>query len=241
VLDDSKWLAGFEDGWVDSERQFVFQFETRLTFMSYVNRDVVPESELSSVEQLLDAKWKGKISAQDPRINGPMSVYMAYLIALKGEDWVRKLFDHDLTLMRTGREQAEALVRGRNPIALSVNSADIEEFRQQGVAGANIQRLAPDSPAGRRLTSGFGNVTMINRAPHPNAAKVFINWLLTREGQKAYVDAVGNNSRRLDVQGKGETAPDPKVKYEVNERNGRPVPKFRSLHVFGERNVQIAF
>jgi ABC-type Fe3+ transport system substrate-binding protein len=39
----------------------------------------------------------------------------------------------------------------------------------------------------------------INRAPHPNAAKVFLNWLLGKEGQTAFAKAMGYVSRRVDV------------------------------------------
>ena len=41
---------------------------------------------------------------------------------------------------------------------------------------------------------------MINQAPHPNAAKVFINWLLSQEGQTVYAKATLYNSRRTDVE-----------------------------------------
>jgi len=36
-------------------------------------------------------------------------------------------------------------------------------------------------------------------APHPNAAKVFINWLLSREGQEVFSRAMGQPTRRLEV------------------------------------------
>ena len=44
----------------------------------------------------------------------------------------------------------------------------------------------------------------MNRAPHPNAAKVFINWLLSREGQSLFQRVISlpgdaRNSRRIDV------------------------------------------
>ena len=46
---------------------------------------------------------------------------------------------------------------------------------------------------------GSGALTMLNRAPHPNAAKVYINWLLSKEGQTEYAVLNGNISARLDV------------------------------------------
>lgn len=223
VLDDAKWLGGFADGWVDKGHQFEFEFQSRLEYVAMVNRDIVPESELSTVDQLLDPKWKGKIASLDPRGVGPLSAFLGYLAGMgKGEDWVRKLFAQDLVVLADGRQVAEAVMRGRYPIAMAVPSGDIEQLKQEGL-GANVKPLAPDAADGRRLTSGFGNVMLVNKAPHPNAARVYINWLLSQEGQKAWVEATAQNSRRLDVPGPAATAPKPNVKYELKEREGSPL------------------
>jgi len=48
-------------------------------------------------------------------------------------------------------------------------------------------------------SGGTGTVALFNRAPHPNAAKVLVNWLLTQEGQVAVSKQTGYNSRRTDV------------------------------------------
>lgn len=58
---------------------------------------------------------------------------------------------------------------------------------------------------GESLTTGGGSISLIKGAPHPNAAKVFINWFLSRKGQIAlqkHKDLYGNippNSRRIDI------------------------------------------
>ena len=44
-----------------------------------------------------------------------------------------------------------------------------------------------------------GAVALFNRAPHPNAAKVYLNWLLSKEGQTIFARATGYISARLDV------------------------------------------
>lgn len=222
VLDDSKWRGGLDAGWVDKERQSVYEFEGRLTFMSWVNRGLAPESELRTVDQLVDPKWKGKIAVQDPRVPGVMSTALGYLMSLKGEDWIRKLLAQDLTIVNEGRQHAEGLVRGRFPIAMGVSSADFEQFTREGLMG-NIKPLEGDTASGARVTAGFAVITLINKAPHPNAAKLHINWLLSQEGQKAYTEATNQNSRRLDVAGPAETAPRAGVKYEVSETEESPL------------------
>ena len=110
----------------------------------------------------------------------------------------------------------ESVVRGRYPIMMGVNAANIETFRAEGLAG-NLKPLAVDSPGGSTLSGGFGHVMLINKAPHPNAAKLFANWVLSKEGQQAYVDATNLKSRRADVTGgPTELIPLPGVKYANN-------------------------
>ncbi|MDP2645659.1 MAG: extracellular solute-binding protein [Desulfobacterales bacterium] len=221
VLDDTKWIGGFEGGWVDLAGQYIFQAEGRLDFIFLVNRDLAPESELNRVEQLVEPKWKGRIVAEDPRKGGKTMVDTAYLLMVKGEEWVRKLLAQDLVIMDNGRQRAEAVIKGRFPVGMGLSPTYLTSFQKAGVMG-HTQQLAPDTPAGARQTNGFGNVMLINRAPHPNAAKVFINWFLSRAGQKAHVEATTNNSRRLDVAGLAQTALKPNVQYQnLNlEKNG---------------------
>jgi ABC-type uncharacterized transport system YnjBCD substrate-binding protein len=57
---------------------------------------------------------------------------------------------------------------------------------------------------GVNISSAFGQVALMNRAPHPNAARVFINWLLSREGQIVFQKVLSiagdaKDSRRIDV------------------------------------------
>ena len=222
VKDASKWLGGDDLAWQDNEKQYIFFLEGRLSFTMYVNRDIVPVSELSTYDQLLDPKWKGKIVSADPRSgSGSSAKSLMYLLAVKGEDYVRKLIAQDLVLMQ-GRAIVEALARASSPLGLGVNAADIEQFQREGV-GKGIQPLNRSEPGGAYMSGGFGNLALINKAPHPNAAKVYINWLLSKEGQTAYVQATGNNSRRLDVEGPADSAPDPKVKYlDINGEGSIP-------------------
>ena len=56
---------------------------------------------------------------------------------------------------------------------------------------------------GSSFSAGGGSVSYLNQAPHPNAAKVFLNWFLSRKGQMA-LQKLGDvddpaNSRRIDI------------------------------------------
>jgi ABC-type Fe3+ transport system substrate-binding protein len=49
------------------------------------------------------------------------------------------------------------------------------------------------------ISGGFGSISLINKAPHPSAAKVFLNWFLSREGQTSWQRNVDSNSLRVDI------------------------------------------
>ena len=57
----------------------------------------------------------------------------------------------------------------------------------------------PTPKEGTYVSSGSGNVVVLKGAPHPNAAKLFLNWMLSREGQEIYGRSTGQATRRLDV------------------------------------------
>lgn len=210
VLDDSKWFDGFNAGFNDLGRKFAFGFEGSLSFSVYVNRDVVPESALSSIDQLTDPQWRGKFSWQDPTIASAGATVAGQLLLVQGEDWLRKGFSQGVVSTKDSRQQVDWLVRGQYPISMGVSSAMLRTFKQQGV-GKNVVPLAPKSPAGARISSGFGTLMVLDRAPHPSATKVFVNWLFGKDEQSQWIRASGTNSRRLDVDGPAESALNPDV------------------------------
>jgi iron(III) transport system substrate-binding protein len=211
VLDDSKWLGGFDDGFMDGARAYVYDYRGELLRTVAVNRDFVAETQLSRVEDLVDPQWKGRISMYDPRQAGKAASDAGHWGMLMGEDWLRRLLAQPPVVTTDRRQQIEWVVRGQYPIALAADTTFQTEFRRQGL-GLNVRPLAPESDLGSRLayTSTIG---LINQAPHPNAAKVFLNWALSRDGQALWARITEQNSRRLDVTGPPETALDPKRQY----------------------------
>ena len=67
--------------------------------------------------------------------------------------------------------------------------------------GAEIAFAEMKEP--RQLTQGYSLLCAFNKAPHPNAQKLFVNWLLTREGNTILAQASGYASTRVDASVEG--------------------------------------
>ena len=194
VLDDKAWRGGFEAGFADADKKLGFSFMERVLPI-IVNTDLVKEGEIKTVQDLLNPKWKGKILWGDVR-DGATFGQMTPVRLKHGDEVVKRLMvDQQPTFSRDIRQMMELTIRGQYAITNSNSRSFYQEFIQQGV-GKNLKFL--DIPDLSYLTLSDG-LWLVDRAPHPNAAKVFANWVATRAGQESYVRLVEQNSRRLDV------------------------------------------
>ena len=215
VLDDKAWRDGFEAGLVDKDKQLSYLFAEEVLPRFIIDSNQVKEGEIKSARDLLDPKWKGRIFLADVRTGNtfPLMVPMRQNL---GDDAVKRLMvDQQPVFSRDFRQIIEAIVRGRYAIGNSGQPAILKEFQDQGL-GKNVKSLdLPDAAA----TASSGGLFLVNRAPHPNAAKLFINWVLTKEGQSAWCVPNRWNSRRLDVPpGDPDAVPKPGVKYFAGAR-----------------------
>ena len=197
ILDDKAWLGGFAAGWQDHEKKFTFAFDFTVSAPGYVNWDFVKRDDLKTLRDLLKPEFAGKIVWDDPRLGGPGIATGTTMLLNLDESYLAKLVGtQKIAYSNNGRQEAEWVVRGQYPIGLATGSQDLEQFWRQGL-GKNVEIWMGDikTVAGG---PGFGAVALMDKAPHPNAAIVYLNWLLSKEGQTEYVKS-GRNSRRLDV------------------------------------------
>lgn len=197
VADESKWLGGFDYGWLDKGHQYAWSILLTKSANEgfWVNRNLVSEEELNSVEQLADPKWKGKIISLSSEGGSAQNTMMMQLIGY-GEDWLEGLIANEPVVVRDHRQQIEALIHGQYAIATTLDTTELQDFRSSGADISHIEPLEQEIPS---LSNACESLQLHADMPHPNAAKIYINWLLSQEQQQLWNDVIGTNSRRLDV------------------------------------------
>ncbi len=101
---------------------------------------------------------------------------------------------HYICLQRDNRLMVEWVARGKYPLNIGARDEEVREFSSSGAPISQAIRSE-----GTYLTGGNGFVSLAKGAPHPNAAKIFINFLLSKEGQAISSKATGSQSARIDV------------------------------------------
>ncbi|HTI87994.1 MAG TPA: extracellular solute-binding protein [Alphaproteobacteria bacterium] len=194
---DDKWVHGFADGWMDRGKTYVYAFDAGLQETAIINWDVVKREDVKSVRDILKPQYAGKILFDEPRRGGSGNGSSMGILVNFGEEFLRKLYAQKVAVNENRRQTAEWLVRGRYPIVFGTGMNELAIFREQGL-GKNIGPI-PMTPGEKiQMTPGFGAVSLVDRAPHRNAAIVYVNWLLSADGQRAWTDTE-RTSRRLDI------------------------------------------
>jgi iron(III) transport system substrate-binding protein len=195
VLDRTKWKKG-KLWFADPEERYVLKLFYSVGGSFYINTKVVRPAEFQSARVLLDPKWRGKISTEDPRIDGSGSNRAAELYRQLGESFVKQLYiDQKPAITRDRRQITDWLARGSHPISLTARDPEVERMQEEGLPVTVIFDL-PD--VGGRIEA-TRELALLNQAPHPNAARVFVNWIASREGMEAYSRAYLRASLRNDV------------------------------------------
>ncbi|MDH3242335.1 MAG: extracellular solute-binding protein, partial [Alphaproteobacteria bacterium] len=201
VLDKSKWHGGrFWYGDKDLKYTFFYTAAISDDYNFWYNTQKVSKEEIAAIKtpwDLLKPKWKGKLAGyalDDP--SGIRQMIDAWKSPDQGPDWVKKfLTEMNVTFSSDRRVVETWLVRGRYPIMPSAGEGN-EELRELAKKGLPVKEALLPTKVGMLRASGSGCcISAFKNAPHPNAAKLFANWFLTKEGQTIIHETIPNLSR----------------------------------------------
>jgi iron(III) transport system substrate-binding protein len=220
VLDPAKYRTG-KPLFMDPAEQYVLRTANYSNHDVAVNTDQVRPADIVTPQDLLKPEYRGKMAAYDPTIPGAGISDAIYKYERLGRDYVKRLFvDQEVFFTRDHRQTADLLAHGSRPLAMYLQGQAIGDLQEQGLPVTALPHLQGLAPA---VTGGFSYVGLLDRAPHPNAAKLFVNWMTSREGQQLWQEAQRQASTRNDLDETGmpdwfkRTVPDPAIEYFDNQ------------------------
>ena len=193
VKDPKQWWGGHI--WVDNAKRFIYAFVAYQTVSLWSNPNEYKPAEFRTFDDLLNPRLHGKIGISDPRTPGSGSSMWSYMLYIKGEEYLKRLVAQKLFVTRDLRLLAENLVKGKLAVTSGIAYSEYLPFIKASLPVAPL----PVPQEGLYATGGYGHLTILKNPPHPNATKVFVNWLLSRDGQEIFSRAMGVGTRRLDV------------------------------------------
>ncbi len=219
VVDQSLWYKGTHR-YSDPEEKYVFAFSanaelTPIGMRFNTNKLPIKEAKkIDSVWTFLDKRFAGQIVSLPPTASGALGTYFTVMVHPDlGPKYLRRMFRRELNVQFSSdfRQIADRVARGKYTMAIFVGSGgrDIDRLGRQGLPVASFTQIIDKPVKERPILQGTGasnNIMVVNRRPHPYAAKLFVNWLLSKEGQtimQIKSERVPDQSFREDVTEKG--------------------------------------
>ncbi len=196
VTDQSAWFKK-QHLYADFKKTlFILQGNVTTTIAAYNTAKHKP-GELKSHRDLLDPKWRGKMVSFDPSGRGALGSWKGvYYNKNLGPKFIQRLFSEmDVIIASDFRMAVDWVASGKYELFIKGRSTEVSDAMKKGMP-IDIFRSPPEEGY---LSGGYGHLAVMNRAPHPNAAKVFANWILSREGQTVWQTKSDNNSMRMDI------------------------------------------
>jgi len=158
--------------------------------IGYNSQLVPPDAVPKSYDDLLQPRWKGQLGWDSEEYY----LFGALLKARgkeKGLDYWRRLAAQQINFRKGYTLISELVSAGEFPVAVSLYQHRVDEYAEKG---APLQWIAPNP-----LVGGDPNkISLLKNAPRPNAAKLFIDFMLSAEGQKLLQDK-GRSPGRIGI------------------------------------------
>lgn len=154
------------------------------------NTTLVPADKApKSFEDMLDPFWKGKMSVSGSPATS--SNWVGTMMLEKGEDFVRRVGRQEVRVFgQTARAVANLMITGEVIMSPNTYDSHVDDSRKKGAP------LAYADPDAVPVTDT--GISVARNAPHPHAMMLFTDYLMSTEGQKAYI-AIGYSSARSDM------------------------------------------
>lgn len=203
ILPEVKDLKYWKDGkldFTDNTQKFNLVFAVYGKVAIVYNPTLLDPQKAGELSywDLTKPELKGRVIARDPRTAGPGQTSFLFLYAHPqlGPDLIRALGKNDVVLTRDDRQLLEWVSVGKYAIGIGHSDLQLADLKKSGIQNIRTQPMLKE---GTYTTAGFSSLIVFNDPPHPNAARVYLNWLLSKEGQTLWTATAGYPSRRTDM------------------------------------------
>lgn len=184
IRPDVKDGANYHGGkllWASKQDDFILLERGGVDGTVWVNRDVLPSSQFNSIDQLIDPALKGKITIRTPNAPHGGSLAATGFLNAKGPAFIEKLFiDQQPQYVENARLLTQNLINGKVAIAIGTDGSTLDQCKING----GCKNLEEVKGHPHLLGSGIG---VLKNAPNPNAAAVFLQWWMSKEGRESFI------------------------------------------------------
>jgi iron(III) transport system substrate-binding protein len=173
------FAAGFKD-----RDGFHYGLRATVNVIAYNTKLVTAAEAPRTWKDLLDPKWKGKLVTAHPGYSGVIATHVLALVHLYGWDYFKALAQNKPMLVQSAVDPSGIVASGERPVA--VNGGDYT-FYQAKKKGNPVEIVFPKE--GVPLVVSPSAITSF--APHPNAARLFTDFIFTRDVQQVLADTEG--------------------------------------------------
>ncbi len=171
--------AGFKD-----KEGFYFGMRATLSVIAYNPKLVAEKDAPKTWKDLLNPKWKGKMVTAHPGYSGIIMTHVLALVNLYGWDYFRDLAKNSLHIVQSANDPAGVVASGERPIGVNGSEYFYYKTKKQGNP---IQIVYPREG----IPLVVSPVAIAKDAPHPNAAKLFSEFIFSKESQQLLADREG--------------------------------------------------
>src|SRR5919198_4573673 len=182
-------LANYPKDAIDPDNMFAPVRESYVG-LGYNPTLVKAEDAPKTFDDLLDPRWKSRMTIAGSSTGVR---FVGNVLLTKGPDFLKQLGEQQIRVQSiSGRALADLVIAGEVPLAPTIFDSHVSDSKGKG---APIQWL-PLEPT----VVNLGAVSIASKAPHPYAGMLFVDFLLSEEGQKLY-KAAGYGSARTGMGG----------------------------------------
>jgi iron(III) transport system substrate-binding protein len=185
-------FAAFAAEAIEPGRHWVVVRES-YTGIGFNTKLLPPDKAPKTYQALLDAQWKGRMAISG--VSTTAVNWVGTMIIAHGPDFVRKLGQQNIRIYNlTGRALANLMTAGEVTLSPTIYNSHVAASAEKG---APLGWFAP----GPVPVTDTG-VAIARKAPHPHATMLFMDFLMSKQGQQLYQE-LGYDSPRSDVAGAG--------------------------------------